>query len=197
MKREIMVSVVVSATGNLCCGYEYDAGLRDVMRALNDAGMPCEASDPGDTEYGYCATEDGHKGLLGAFLKGFTLRRPKRRRASTMAEWAFKRWSDTRSCVWWATCSDTQASGIMPLRKFVDMLRDMGARDDGCGTLGTLGGPLGLGIVADIPYSVESQACIVSLRGTPFIGDANGDKEPRGLSESSWARVRQAIENKL
>ena len=88
----------------------------------------------------------------------------------------------------WDELREIQVEGIVPLDDALDYLDHIGAIFEDCETMGTLGGPLGIGIVPDMSFRTESQLVISSIRITPFWCD-NGDWSP--LSEASWERLRE------
>jgi len=106
--------------------------------------------------------------------------------------WAMKRYQGD-SDIWWATCSDYQNSGILDAKDFFKLLDNSAFTFEDCGTMGTLGGPLGLGCVPDVAFSTESQSCIVSMRATPFWEDANGNPKP--VTEATWDRLKKYYRN--
>lgn len=95
----------------------------------------------------------------------------------TKGEW--KAWDELRNI---------QVEGIVPFGQAMAYLDHIGAIFEDCETMGTLGGPLGLGIVPDIPFEIESALVIGSIRITPFWSTGD-DWTP--LTESSWERVRE------
>lgn len=92
-------------------------------------------------------------------------------------EW--KAWDELRSI---------QVEGVVTFGQAMAYLDHIGAVYEDCETMGTLGGPLGIGIVPDIPFMIESALVIGSIRITPFW--SNGD-DWTPLTESSWERVRE------
>ena len=87
----------------------------------------------------------------------------------------------------WDELREIQVEGVVTFEQAVEYLEHIGARFEDCETMGTLGGPLGLGIVPDMPFNVESQLVISSIRITPFWMDGNGEWSP--LTEASWERL--------
>lgn len=79
-------------------------------------------------------------------------------------------------------------SGIAPFRDVVKAMSNAGLIFEDCETLGTLGGPLSLGCVPDMPFGTESRLCVVSCRVTPFV--EGSEEEPKPVTESTWNRVR-------
>ena len=92
---------------------------------------------------------------------------------------AFRGWDEIRKI---------QAEGVVSFGQAMAYLDHIGAVYEDCETMGTLGGPLGLGIVPDIPFTVESALVIGSIRITPFWSTGD-DWTP--LTEASWERVRE------
>jgi hypothetical protein len=88
----------------------------------------------------------------------------------------------------WDELMKVEVAGIVPLDDALDYLEQIGAIFEDCQTMGTLGGPLGIGIVPDMAFRTESQLVVSSIRITPFWND-NGDWSP--LSEASWERLRE------
>lgn len=88
----------------------------------------------------------------------------------------------------WDELRNIQVSGIVPFGQAMAYLDHIGAIFEDCETMGTLGGPLGIGIVPDIPFMIESALVIGSIRITPFWSDGD-DWTP--LTEASWERVRE------
>jgi len=179
-------SVLISVTGNTVDNryWPSDTTLSDIMRTIQDIAPGIgddEESAPGDSEYTYLASENGpHGGLYGAVIENIDRARDPRR----MAEWAQDRYGMDRE-LFWATCSDYQASGILDRATFETLMDRLGAVAEDVQTMGTLGGPLGIGIVPDISYNIESQAVIACIRATPISDRIN--------SEERWNMVRDAI----
>lgn len=194
-------SVLIKATGNVIDDrfWPCDLVLQDVIRACKSIDSPDwypddEASEPGDSEYSYLAIESSlPPGLYKAAIEGITNGCPKDN--WKLANWVWERWGKEDSynpqghilagSSWWATASDYQASGILTREEFEKLRDDLGAYASCCETLGTLGGPLGFGIVPDIGYEVETQAVIITMRVTPLL-----DVKPK---EGRWERVRKAV----
>jgi len=88
----------------------------------------------------------------------------------------------------WDELRNIQVEGVVPFGQAMAYLDHIGAVYEDCETMGTLGGPLGLGIVPDIPFMIESALVIGSIRITPFWSDGD-DWTP--LTEASWERVRE------
>lgn len=88
----------------------------------------------------------------------------------------------------WDELIKVQVEGIVTLVGAVDYLEQIGAIFEDCQTMGTLGGPLGIGIVPDMAFRTESQLVVSSIRITPFW--SNGD-DWTPLTEASWERVRE------
>ena len=88
----------------------------------------------------------------------------------------------------WDELREIQVQGVVTFEQAVEYLEHIGAIFEDCETMGTFGGPLGLVIVQDIPFRVESQLVVSSIRITPFWVDGNG--EWSALTEASWERLR-------
>lgn len=88
----------------------------------------------------------------------------------------------------WSNLQDVMICGVMNRETFTSFVEDIGGWASDIGTLGTLGGPLGLGIVPDIVIEIESQALISSVRVTPV--PSNDTVE---YTEERWERVRTAF----
>jgi len=88
----------------------------------------------------------------------------------------------------WDELRSIQVSGVVPFSQAMAYLDHIGAVYEDCETLGTLGGPLELGIVPDIPFGIESALVIASIRITPFWSDGDGWTP---LTEASWERVKE------
>jgi hypothetical protein len=89
----------------------------------------------------------------------------------------------------WDELREIQVKGVVTFEQAVEYLEHIGAIFEDCETMGTLGGPLGLGIVPDMPFRVESQLVVSSIRITPFWMDSNG--EWSALTDASWERLRE------
>lgn len=87
----------------------------------------------------------------------------------------------------WDELRDIQVEGVVPFGQAMAYLDHIGAVFEDCETMGTLGGPLGIGIVPDIPFMIESALVIGSICITPFWSTGD-DWTP--LTEASWERVR-------
>jgi len=90
----------------------------------------------------------------------------------------------------WEGLQDFQASGILTRKEFDRLVDDLGAFAEDYLTMGTLGGPLGLRYVPDIPFEIESDRLIVSMRVTPVPKWEL--RNPRTGREGNWNRVRRA-----
>ena len=90
----------------------------------------------------------------------------------------------------WDELRNIQVQGIVTFGQAMAYLDHIGAVFEDCETMGTLGGPLGIGIVPDMPFRIESALVIGSIRITPFWSD--GD-EWTPLTEASWERVRELL----
>ena len=86
----------------------------------------------------------------------------------------------------WSRIQDLTASGIVDKSQMKELCQSIGAYPTETPTMGSLGGPLGLGIVWDIDLGVESSSVIVSLRVTPV-------PERKGQMIEYWPEER--IEN--
>ena len=81
-------------------------------------------------------------------------------------------------------------SGILSRRECFDFLDSMGAMYEDCGTMGTLGGPLG-GLVPDFPYRTEGRMMVSSIRITPILCK---DGEPvRAPLEWEWVEIERIL----
>ncbi len=89
----------------------------------------------------------------------------------------------------WDELREIQVEGVVTFEQAIEYLEHIGARYENCETMGTLGGPLGIGIVPDMPFMVESRLVVSSIRITPFWGDSNGEWSP--LTDASWERLRE------
>lgn len=87
----------------------------------------------------------------------------------------------------WEKVRDLNFSGVFN-RDFLEALNDLGAYAESTGTMGTLGGPLGLGIVPDIVFDTQSQFLIASIRITPFV-----DREDWSVDDARWERMKAAV----
>jgi hypothetical protein len=88
----------------------------------------------------------------------------------------------------WDELRNIQVQGVVTFGQAMAYLDHIGAIFEDCETMGTIGGPLGLGIVPDVPFRIESALVIGSIRITPFW--TNGD-DWTPLTEASWERVRE------
>lgn len=93
---------------------------------------------------------------------------------------------------WGEKVQDLTASGIIKRSVFTELVKSLGAYAEDVETLGTLGGPLGLGLVADIVFEVESQEVIVSMRVTPIPCHPVTGEFLTG-NKLSWPRIRKAM----
>lgn len=89
----------------------------------------------------------------------------------------------------WDELREIQVEGVVTFEQAIEYLEHIGATFEDCETMGTIGGPLGIGIVPDMPFKVESRLVVSSIRITPFWADRNGEWSP--LTEASWERLRE------
>jgi hypothetical protein len=87
----------------------------------------------------------------------------------------------------WDELREIQVEGIVSFEQALAYLEHIGAVYEDCETMGTLGGPLGIGIVPDIPFNIESQLVVGSIRITPIWFDGEEWSPP---TEASWERIR-------
>ena len=92
----------------------------------------------------------------------------------------------------WQNLKSFQVSGIITKKEFLDLLSDLGAFPSKCHTLGTLDGPLGIGIYPDVDFTIVSEVAIFCLRVTP-IPEKGG--EALYVSERNWNRLEKAMWN--
>lgn len=86
---------------------------------------------------------------------------------------------------WWATTSSYQAMGILDRPRWEWLAERLGLTAEGTETMGTLGGPLSIGVVPDIVYEGDSNLVILTVRVTPIL-----DVKPK---PGRWERVKSAI----
>ena len=183
MKLSLKFSIVVTVTGNLLDSrYRNDYTLRDFAKAIDAVLGESKPTVPGNSEYHYLAKENRMGDFKSAVVEALDGGN------RDIAAWAMERYQDD-SDIWWATCSDYQNSGILGAREFFDMLNNADFRFEDCGTMGTLGGPLSIGCVPDVPFGTESQAAIVSMRATPFWENEAG--EPQPVTDATWERLKK------
>ena len=190
--KKLKFSIVISVSGNteetqyIPC----DAEIADFIRSCEEHGFPeTEPTEPGDSEYHYLAEESlpsGVSKLHDAFCRevgNFSDNQ-------AAAQWAMNRWPNSRE-VEFACFSDYQNSAILGSKEFFAFLKNCPVIFEDCGTLGTLGGPLG-GIVPDVAFTTESNFAICSMRATPFLEDEDGCYP---VTESSWNRLKPFYSN--
>jgi len=90
--------------------------------------------------------------------------------------------------LWGKQAVDFSADGILNSNALETFLCGLGACPEDVQTLGTLGGPLGLGIVPDILVRMEAPQVIESIRVTPFDPDWT---EGYQIYEEEWERIRE------
>lgn len=177
------VAYLFSFDGNLVDDewYPCDTTLGDVIRIMADHGVqPDSLSEPGETDYHYCATENGYASdLQQTFIEASEYGV-----SEELATWARKRWGD--SATWWATLQEATFSGIAPLSDVLAMADALGLRNRGTESMGTLGGPANpCGLAPDIVLEgMEIQVLIESCRVTPMVE-----------SEAEWDDVARMFEN--
>ena len=98
---------------------------------------------------------------------------------------------------WFQHLRDLTICEFMTRSQFKAFIDDLGAFAEDCLTLGTLGGPLGLGCVPDIPMRMVSSQLIESVRVTPcpeVHGEPiNFDYEDPDKLDAAWERIRGAF----
>jgi hypothetical protein len=182
---EIRYSVLVSASGVSPDGYAYDISIDDVERACRQNGLQTDETEPNDSEYAYLVRED-----YGDSPRFVETDRPDREREGEALYTPARGYivdERTRSD-WWGVF-DVTASGIVDEETLDTLCHDIGASATDEETLGTLGGPLSIGIVPDIVFRIESSILIDSIRVTPFCPDWPDD-EP--VSFETWSQLRDA-----
>lgn len=185
-------SVVASFTGELesvhgSQPWAESPTLDDIERYTADCdGLSYERGDPGRSEYAYMA--DGGDVDCSAW-PWTALARAHDEQAERVARWLYKRY-DEGSDAWWGTLADAHVSGIVKsadaLRTWLEMI---GASPSGCETMGTLGGPLSLGCVADIDWQTDGRDLLSSIRITPFYVDLDGEPLPAQARREVWDRI--------
>ncbi|MBM4076699.1 MAG: hypothetical protein FJ267_13805 [Planctomycetes bacterium] len=161
--------------------------LSDVIRDW--PGNEVEPSEPFDSEFSYCAREGS--------IPRRILDRLDDARGETRFQICRKLKEKFPREAFWACISDIQMSGMFDRKTAFGFLDSIGARFETSQTMGTLGGPLGLGIVPDFAFNVESQVLISSIRLTPVLCKVleSGDLEPvRAPSEDQWERFSGIFE---
>jgi hypothetical protein len=142
-----------------------DITLADVIRDW-PGDQPLEPSEPFDSEYSYLAKE----GALG--------RRILDRLADARGETRFQICRKLKELypreAFWTCISDVQGSGLFDRETCFGFLDSIGASFETDATMGTLGGPLGIGVVPDMAFHVESQQLISSIRITPILCKLDG-----------------------
>lgn len=168
-KYALGFSVVASFTGEhpdlMKDYYPCDTTLRDVIREWPVKGE-LEPSEPFDSEYNYLAREGNE-----------VPRKVLDRLEEAAGETKFQMCRAIREKydrTFWTRIADVQGSGIFDRKTLFGFLDSIGAYFEDCGTMGTLGGPLGIGIVPDFAFNVESQCLIASIRITPILCRVEG-----------------------
>lgn len=80
-------------------------------------------------------------------------------------------------------------SGVASFSEVMRYLSHIGAGYEDCETMGTLGGPLGIGVVPDFPFYTESNLVVASIRVTPVIIDTEDDSVCT-MTKATWNRIR-------
>ena len=170
MRAQIMVSLLATFEGiNPTEHYPCDSYARHML-PLPEHGLSYTDDEIYESEY-----DDG-------IWKSFSIApedEEERIEAEDGLGGAFRGWDEIRKI---------QVEGVVTFGQAMAYLDHIGAIFEDCETMGTLGGPLGIGIVPDMAFQTESQLVISSIRITPFWND-NGDWSP--LSEASWERLRE------
>lgn len=191
MKRyQLMWSIVASFSGEHPDLSEYwpcEVTLSDVIRDW--PGDKPEPSEPFDSEYNYLAREGG--------IPRKILDRLEEASGGTKFQICRKLKELYPRESFWACISDIQVSGILDRKTLFEFLDDIGAIYEDCETMGTLGGPLSIGIVPDFPFHVESQALISSIRITPILCKQEGEEwiPCRAPNEDQWERIKEVLSN--
>ena len=186
MKRyTLSFSVVASFSGQHpeLADYCHETDLRDAIREW--PGPKLEPSEPFDSDYAYLAKEGS--------IPRPILDRLDDARGETRFQICRKLKEKFGREAFWACISDVQGSGIFDRETTLEWLSNIGANFEDCETLGTLGGPLAPwgGIVPDLPFNVESQCLIASIRITPILCK---DGEPvRAPSETQWEQIKSVL----
>ena len=186
--KKLCFAIVASFTGEhpmLSEWFPCSTTLSDVIRDW-PLDKP-EPSEPFDSEYSYLAKE------------GSIPRRILDRLSDVSGETRFRicrklKEQFPRECFW--TCvSDIQVSGILDRETLFGFLDSIGASFEDCGTMGTLGGPLGHWS-PDFAFNVESQVLISSIRITPILCEKteNGWEPVRPPNESQWEAIRSVFQ---
>jgi hypothetical protein len=84
---------------------------------------------------------------------------------------------------------EVTVSGVASFSEVMRYLSHIGAGYEDCETMGTLGGPLGIGVVPDFPFYTESNLVVASIRVTPVIIDTENDSVCT-MTEATWNRIR-------
>jgi hypothetical protein len=153
-------SIVLTVSGIPGHGNLHDIEYDDVTRALEEAGLDFDESEPGDSEYLYLATESGEPDE-GTF------------------------WHQ-----WKNEVKDITASGVLSAEELHTLCDGIGAWATEDNTLGTLGGPLSGGmptVVPDLVFRLESALIIESIRVTPFDPDWPEDFQ---VTEDVWNELK-------
>ncbi len=183
MKYRLGFSIVASFSGehpDLCEWHPCETTLPDVLKAW--PGLPVEPSEPFDSEYSYLAKEGS--------IPREILNRLDDVRGETRFQICRKLKEKFPREAFWACISDVQMSGLFDRETVFEFLDSIGARFEDCGTMGTIGGPLGHWC-PDFAFNVESQVLISSIRITPVLCTVSesGELEPvRPPSEWQWER---------
>jgi len=190
MKYRLAFSIVATFSGEhprLSEWHPCDTTLSDVLKAW--PGLETALSEPFDSEYAYLAKEGS--------IPRRILDRLEDARGETRFQICRKLKEKFPRKAFWACISDIQMSGIFDRKTAFGFLDSIGARFETAQTMGTLGGPLGLGVVPDFAFNVESQVLIASIRVTPVLCKVleSGDLEPvRAPSEGQWERFSGLFE---
>lgn len=184
MKKSLKFSIVATVTGNELDSryWPCDSTLNCFKNTLDKYLGETDATEPGNSEYHYLATEN----RMGDFKSAVVEALDGGNRA--IATWAMQRYEGD-SDIWWACCSDYQNSGILDAAMFFELLDSDQFNFEDCGTMGTLGGPLSIGCVPDVAFGTESQSAIVSMRATPFWEDSDGNAHP--VTDATWERLKK------
>ena len=185
LKYRLGFSIVASFSGehpDLSEWWPCETTLSDVLKYW--PGGEVEPSEPFDSEYSYLAREGS--------LSREILDRLDDARGETRFQICRKLKEKFGSEAFWACISDVQMSGVFDRQTAFKFLDSIGAGFEDCGTMGTIGGPLGHWC-PDFAFNVESQALISSIRITPILCavSESGELEPvRPPSEWQWDRFK-------
>lgn len=187
----------------------YDMTYDDVRQELRDMNVMFAESESGDSEYNYLSREqfdvddfltdqcvrisdEKHIPLPSEDDRGFEWQRAWLRE--------FAGWGDFRGLGFWERwcllCRDLQVNAILSRDQFDKFTSRLGLFATNDNTMGTRGGPLGLGCVSDIVFENESSSMICSVRVTPIPGTLD---KPLGLCDSQedadriWERLKKAV----